>query len=411
VVPTRILVGLAALGAAACAGILGIDNRSLDPELADASVSQEGGGGDDGSQTPGADGSAGDAQGSSGGGPDGRGADAPSLGPEAGVDAPSCTDPCLLVSGLNHPFLMAADATNVYWTEFGDDLGTANGYVKACAVGGCPSGPVVYAQGLTNPRGIAVDAQNVYFGTATYGAVTGGIWSCAVGGCAGSPTHLAAATIPYGVAVDGTFVYWVDNDDGTVHKVPKSGGTALVLYDGGVYDDAGNTLSELGQCVVDGPYLFFGDYSEDLVRMSVNGGTPAFLGNGFNNAFYGSYFGVTTDTASVYSGGNGNVYRANKLVANSGATVASGIAEPIGLVRDPASGLLYWANYGSGNANDGTVGKVGTDGGGQRVLQSALTTPDAVAVSGNWVFWLSNGTLVSSGGTQPSTGALWRTAK
>jgi hypothetical protein len=307
---------------------------------------------------------------------------------------------------------MTSDSQNVYWTEFGDSLGSGNGFVKGCPVTGCGGGPLVYAQGLTNPRGVAVDTTSIYFGTATYGGITGAIWKCPLSGCSGSPTHLAAAVVPYGLAVDGSSVYWVDNDDGTVHKVAKGGGTDLLLYDGGAYDDAGDTLSLLGQCVVDGPYLFFGDYSEDLYRLSVNGDVPLLLGNGFNNSVYGSYFGLATDTAHVYSGGNGIILRADKLVADSGATMANGIALPLGVAIDPASGFIYWASFGSGNGNDGTVGKVATDGGSQRVLQSALVAPEAVAVSGGYVLWLSNGTLISgSNGTNPGTGALWRTAK
>jgi hypothetical protein len=52
-----------------------------------------------------------------------------------------------------------------------------------------------------------------------------------------------------------------------------------------------------------------------------------------------------------------------------------------------------------------------TDGGSPRVLQSSLVTPHAVTVSGNYVLWLSFGTLSSGGGTAPSTGALWRNTK
>jgi hypothetical protein len=308
---------------------------------------------------------------------------------------------------------MSSDAKNVYWTEFGDTHGSGNGYVKGCPVTGCgSSGPLIYAQGLTNPRGVATDGQNVYFATATYSGVTGGIWSCPVAGCGASgPTSLSSAVIPYGVAVDSSYVYWVDNNDGTVHKVAKMGGSDVVLYDGGPYDDAGHTFSELGQCVVDGPFLYFGDYSEDVIRLSVNGDTPALLGNGVNNSVYGSYFGITTDSTSVYSGGNGIILRADKMIADSGAPIASTIADPLGLAFDPASGLIYWASLGSGNSNDGTVGRLATDGGSQRVLQSSLVTPYAVTVSGNYVLWLSNGTLTSGGGTAPSTGALWRNTK
>ncbi|MGH7440128.1 MAG: hypothetical protein ACRENE_30930, partial [Polyangiaceae bacterium] len=328
-------------------------------------------------------------------------------------DAPSSCDPCLLASGLNHPFLMTADSQNVYWTEFGDDLGVGNGAVKGCPTSGCGgSGPTLYAQGLVNPRGIAVDATNVYYGTASYGAVNGGIWSCAIGGCGGSPMLLSAADVPYGVTVDATAVYWVDNDDGTVHKVAKTGGPATTLYDGGSVDDAGDTLSELGQCAVGANHLVFGDYSEDIYSIPTGGGPPLYLGNGFNNQFYGSYFGITADSTSVYSGGNGLLLRATPQVLDSGTTLVGNVVEPIGLQWDPASGLLYWANYGSGYGNDGTVGRVATDGGGLHTLRASLETPEAIAVSGQYALWISNGTLSDGGsGTNPSSGALWRTAK
>jgi hypothetical protein len=432
------LLGIAAVGGPACAGILGIEDRTPDP-LADASMgglesglaegASDGGTGTDapsGADGAGADGASTDgvstadvvgtdaARDSAG---DAAGDAAADATGDAATDAPSCPDPCRLATGLNHPFLMASDAKNVYWTEFGDTHGSGNGYVKGCPVTGCgSSGPLVYAQGLTNPRGVATDGKNVYFATATYSGVTGGIWSCPVAGCGASgPTSLSSAVIPYGVAVDSSYVYWVDNNDGTVHKVAKmagtDGGTDIVLYDGGPYDDAGNTFSELGQCVVDGPFLYFGDYSEDVIRLSVNGDTPTLLGNGVNNSVYGSYFGITTDSTSVYSGGNGIILRASKTVADSGAPIANAIALPLGLAFDPPSGLIYWASWGSGNSNDGTVGRSSTDGGAQRVLQSSLVTPEAVTVSGNYVLWLSNGTLSTGGGTAPSTGALWRTAK
>jgi hypothetical protein len=406
----------------ACAGVWGIQDRSLDPLLEDGSAdggsSQDGtSGGDDGttmadvqrtgdgpatdsSSNPDSPVSASDA--SDGGGPDGPAGDA----------QPTC-DPCTLATALNHPYFLAADSQNVYWTEWGDSNGAGNGTVKACSVNGCPGGPTAYAIGLTNPVGIAVDSTNIYFGTASYSSVTGGIWSCAIGGCGGNPALLASADTPYGVAVDSTTVYWVDNYDGTVHKVAKGGGSpAVTLYDGGSLDDAGSTLSELGQCVVDGPSLFFGDYSEDIYAMPTAGGAPRYLGNTVNNGAYGSYFGIVTDTTSVYSGGNGIIVRADKAVVDSGTTLFNGVVAAVDLKRDPATGLVYYANWGTGNSNDGTVGRFATDGGARHVMQASLATPEAVAISGNYLFWLSYGALPDAGYTiVPGTGALYRTAK
>ena len=46
---------------------------------------------------------------------------------------------------------------------------------------------------------------------------------------AGMPTTLATSTLPYGIAVDRTHVYWTDPGDQTVLKVPLEGGTPVVL--------------------------------------------------------------------------------------------------------------------------------------------------------------------------------------
>jgi hypothetical protein len=378
-----VLTGAAAMGLGACAGILGIDDRTLEagtsPPLdapgPDVPTSQDG---------P---------------------VSSVDTGTDAGsIDASACaTDPCLLASKLNHPFLMTSDSASVFWTEYGTAQGSGDGFVKGCPLSGCGAGPTVYAAGLTNPRGIAVDAQNVYFGTASYGGVVGGIWRCALSGCNGSPTNLASAGIPYGVAVDGTFVYWVDFDDNTVHKVNKTGGADTVLYDA-----ASGLIVEPGQCVVYGPFLFLVDANADALRVATSGGEPALIGT----STYGGQYGLATDPSNVYFGGNGVVFRAAQTSVDAAVPIAQTIADPTGLAFDPTSGMVYWSNWGSGNGNDGTVGKMAADGGSPHLLATALASPEAVTVSGSYAFWLSNGTLSTSGsGTDPNTGALYRTAK
>jgi hypothetical protein len=428
----RVLLGLVAAAVASCAGILGIDDRSMDPELVDGSVVLLEGGapGEDGSSSgdagtappPGSDAAGADAPNSTGGDATVPGEDTGTTPvqdtgttplhdtgaspPDTGVTGPACATPCLMASGLNHPFLMTSDTSSVYWTEFGDDQGSGNGSVKACPLSGCGSGPTVYAIGLTNPRGIAVDSTHLYYATASYGGVVGGIWTCPLSGCANSPTMLAMAGIPFGLAVDSSFVYWVDNDDGTVHKVSKTPGGGSV--DHTLYDAASGLLIEPGECVVDGTFLFFTDSSADAWRLSTNGGEPVFLGT----SDFGGQFGITTDPNYVYFGGSGVITRSLKTLADGGVPISHAVATPNGLAFESTSNMLYWSNWGSGNSNDGTVGKMSTDGGGAHVLAASLVTPEAVTVSGSYVFWISNGTLNEAGtGAEPNTGALWHMAK
>jgi len=324
---------------------------------------------------------------------------------DAGADAPTCPDPCTVLTGLNHPYFIASDANRVYWTEFGDDFGTANGAVKSCPIAGCGAGPTVYTSSQINPAALAVDAQNVYWGSASYGGVVGAIWSCPISGCT-TPARLSSAGIPYGIAVDATYVYWVDNDDGTVHKIAKVGGTDGVLYDAG-----SSFFFDPGLISVDTAFVYVSDDNNQVARVPVTGGEPILMAVGPR----AGYFPVVTDSTSLYFGEEGQILVASKTSQDGGVPLTSSVPWPIGLALDPPASTVYWADYGSGLVDDGTVGKVGIDGGGATVLASSLVTPQGVAVSGSFVFWLSFGTLnhdpMASMATLARTGALFRAAK
>jgi hypothetical protein len=272
-------------------------------------------------------------------------------------------------------------------------------------VTGCGAGPTVYTSSQINPRGIAVDSQNVYWGSGSYGFVVGAIWSCPIGGCT-SPTKLSSAKGPFGVAVDATYVYWADYDDNTVHRVAKTNGTDTVLYDAG-----SSVFIAAGQCSVDNGFVYVSDRNNTIARVPVTGGEPVVITSGPAPG----YFGITSDTTSVYFGESGQILAASKTSTDGGVPLASNVPNPVGLALDTSTGTLYWADYGSNAVNDGTVGKVGIDGGGETVLASSLTSPQGVTVSGSSVFWISWGTLDSSRtsntGALPSTGALIRTSK
>lgn len=85
--------------------------------------------------------------------------------------------PTTLVSGLSVAYGIATDGTSVYWAELGDssccDGSAGTGRIAKCAAGGCNDQPTTLADGLTQPSGIAVDANNVYWTTMGMGADAG----------------------------------------------------------------------------------------------------------------------------------------------------------------------------------------------------------------------------------------------
>jgi hypothetical protein len=77
---------------------------------------------------------------------------------------------------------------------------------------------------------LAVDDDWIYWGTTGAGAhIAGGPRNGPYGDGGSGFTVLASATEPKGIAVDTQYVYWTDFSDGTVNRVPKRGGAVLTL--------------------------------------------------------------------------------------------------------------------------------------------------------------------------------------
>jgi hypothetical protein len=309
---------------------------------------------------------------------------------------------------LNHPFSITADDSNVYWTEYGgsDDH---NGSVKSCPVTGCGAGPTVYAQLQASPRGLAIDAQNVYWGTTNTSAgnaSNGAIWSCPLAGCSGPPTKVAPADAPFGIAVDATYVYWADSNDETVSRAPKAGGAAKLLWDGGTGVGGTNAAQEIA---IDTSNVYVNDLNASAFRVPIGGGDLVPMYTDMNATPIG-VFGLAVDSQDVYIGDLGGIFHMSKAATSGATALVPNVTDVVDLKVDPAGGVLYWADFGSG-ASDGTVGKVPLDGGTPVVLHQTLATPEAVTVNGTYVFWLSNGTLAADGNVMDGTGVLYRSAK
>jgi hypothetical protein len=307
-----------------------------------------------------------------------------------------------MATALNHPFQMASDTTRVYWTEYGTDNTTTDGKLRACPLGGCPdSGPIDYATGESNPQGIALDSQNVYWSTA------GGISYCPLAGCAGgTPGLLAAAEAPFGLTTAGGYVYWVEQGtihNATVHRMAGPGQTNSEPYDGGT-----GVLFQPQEVAVDSQNIYITDYSAAVYRLPITGGEPTMIAPGVRSGGWP----VTLDSTSVYYGSIGAILRFTKTNPGGAGAIYQSVQDPNGLFLDTSTGFLYWSDWGSGNTNDGTIGKLPTDGGAAVPLHASQVTPETVTVSGPYVYWMSNGTLdAMTGGGLANSGALFRGPK
>jgi hypothetical protein len=131
---------------------------------------------------------------------------------------------------------------------------------------------------------IVLDSSNAYY------AAGNGIFKVAIEG--GTPTLLAMASTPIGIAVDSANVYWMNSDLGgavtaTLEKVAIAGGDPTMLATG--------FLSPEG-LAVDATSAYWMS-SKGLMKVSTSGGQPTTLatGNAVNDAS-----GVALDATSVY---------------------------------------------------------------------------------------------------------------
>ena len=279
------------------------------------------------------------------------------------------------------------DASCAPGADFTADKANCGRCGHSCLGGDCTGGvcqPVTIAVAQSNPFGVAVQGSRVYW--TNNGNDTVMMADKADGKNVG-PVAASGISSPWGILTDNTSVYWANHDfkpNGTIAKCPLAGCTA----NGSLSAPATLAVADepLGLAIAGNRLFFTEDNGGGVWSIDTSdGGTPLNLApGGINHPFK-----IVTDGTYVYFTSNETALHS---VSVKGGPIFNLVNAPdqSGLAID--QGTLFFTNY-PFSSNSGSIASVSKDGGTATGFAGSQVNPLNVVVDANYVYWTNNGTF------------------
>jgi hypothetical protein len=293
----------------------------------------------------------------------------------------------VLAAAQGYPRTIVIDSTNVYWSNGNP------GAVSEIAKDGTGFTPL--ASNIdTSIDGLAVGGGSIYWSEFSLNSVM----SLELGLDGGVPVTLVpntVANLPLGIALDSSYLYWLDTGSGQVLASPLDGV-------GGVKAIASGGEAFLTAIAIDSTTVYWTEtLPGGLFKTAIVGGDRVFtVASTVGDRFFDN--GVAVDATNIYwADATAGTVMAVAVGGGPAMTLASGQPGAGAIATDcpiPPGGCtttgVYWANY----AAPGSVMKVVLAGGGVTTLASGQSNPIGIAADVTSVYWVNEGTGMCDGG-------------
>jgi sugar lactone lactonase YvrE len=242
-----------------------------------------------------------------------------------------------LASSPNFSSGLAVDSANVYWADQGTQANHyTDGTIWKVPIGG--GSKMMLTSGQDYVRGLAVDPTNIYWmnGSSVMQFLKNGM----------ALEFVTVASFQNGagsVAVYPPNAFWKDVGDGTVRQAPAAGNGSVTTLATGQIAPAGDDNNP--SIAVDSSYVYWLDYYGGTVnRVPIGGGPNTQLATGQTYPC-----GIAVDGTDVYWTTNGDSGVSDGRVmkapigGGSATTLASGRYFPSGIALDSTS--VYWMEF------------------------------------------------------------------
>lgn len=289
----------------------------------------------------------------------------------------------------------AQAAETIYWSNYDNEtLAFANLDGSGGGQFDTAGQPDVQSEGLT----IDSATGRLYWSNFSGGSGdTGSIHFAGLAGGDGGQLNTGGATVnePNGIAIDPTTqtIYWANYNGG----IEEHGTISFAKLDGSAAGDlntTGATLEDPGPIALDpaNGRIYWANYGTDTIsfanlnnsggggNLDLTGATPPSTITSLSvNPAAGQIYWISRNTKTIshanLSGGGGGDFGYGEAA----------FKEPYGMAFDPASGRIYWANYGNHEVRTGALGfaNLAGVGGGIDVATAPVAGPqDPVILKG-----------------------------